>query len=301
MRLLPLLVLLAAACARSNESLVAELERRARAHPDTAADALLDEDRRSVRLETPAREFELALLDARLPAVLGRINGIPMKLILDTGASLVSLSGPAAERTGLYLPPRPEARALSPGFDARYRLGVFHRLRLGPALFLRGIASVPLRESVGGTYAIVGCSVLAHYRITFDFRRRRVRFTPAREHGEPFFAAVLIGKRKYWLLVDSGATRVLLEPWAALELGLIDRTEAARHDAKSESFRSGRSTRIRLPEVTVAGKTFRDVPGGVVHTFPTGEGRPAGLLGLQAFGELAWTLDFTAKTIRLEE
>ena len=120
-------------------------------------------------------------------------------------------------------------------------------------------------------------------------------------HGEPFFVAVSIGKRKYLLLVDSGATRVFLEPWAALELGLIDTADAARHESKSESFRSGRSTRIRLAEVTVAGQTFRDVPGGVVHTFPKGEGRPAGLLGLLAFGELAWTLDFTAKTIRLEE
>ncbi len=79
MRFLPLLVLLAAACARSNESLVAELEKRAREHPNTVADALLDEDRRAVRLETPAREFELALLDDRLPAVLGRINGISIK------------------------------------------------------------------------------------------------------------------------------------------------------------------------------------------------------------------------------
>ncbi len=224
-----------------------------------------------------------------------------MKLILDTGASLVSLSGPAAERTGLYLPPRPEARALSPGFDARYRLGVFDRLRLGPALFLRGIASVPLRESVGGTYAIVGCSVLARYRITFDFKRRRVRFEPAQRHGEIFSAAVGIGGRKYRLLVDSGATRVFLEPWAALELGLIDETEAARHDKKTESFRSGRITRIRLEDVTVAGRRFRDVPGGVVHTFGKGPGRPAGLLGFWAFGELAWTLDFLAKTIRVKE
>ncbi len=108
MRLLPLLVLLAAACARSNERVVADLEERARACPDKAADALLDEDRRSVPLETPVRAFELELLDERLPAVLGRINGMTMKLILDTGASLVSLSGPAAERAGLYLPPRPE-------------------------------------------------------------------------------------------------------------------------------------------------------------------------------------------------
>ena len=54
-----------------------------------------------------------------------------------------------------YLPAGRESRAISPGFDARYRVGAFLSLELGAQRFGRGVAVVPLRDSVGGRYGIV--------------------------------------------------------------------------------------------------------------------------------------------------
>lgn len=293
------LLLLLAACAQSNESILAELEQQATARPDAGADALIDRSPDSVPRIGPARAITLPLGSERLPTVQGRVNGAPLPLMLDSGASLVSLSGPAARAARLYLPRRPEERAISPGFDALYRMGVFDSLDLGGLRFGRGVASVPLRDAVSGSYGIVGCTVLGQYRVTFDFKRRTVRLEPGHGAGRPFFVPARIGGRTYWLLVDSGATRVYLEPWAALELGLISERAASSHGRKSDAFRSGRVTRIRIESMEVAGREFEDVAAGVVHTFGK-RGKPAGLLGLVGLGELVWTLDFAAQTIRVK-
>ena len=292
-----LLPLLLAACVQSNEGYLATLEERAVREPDLVADRIIEEQVQVVRAVGPRRTIEMALLDDRTPTVTGRVNGVEMPLILDSGASLVSLSGLAATATGLYLPPGKESRAISPGFDAVYRVGVFHSIMLDGQRFGRGIAVVPLRDRVGGRYGIVGCSVLGQYRVTFDFRRKMVRLEPTGQADPPLFVEVKIHGRPYRLLVDSGATRLFVEPRVARELDLITDREVAAHRKKSDTFRSGRVTAIRLETVEVAGRTFTDISAGVVHTFT--EGQADGLLGLVGFGKLAWTLDFKARIVRI--
>jgi len=292
-----LLLILVAACAQSNEAYVAILEERAIREPDAEADRIIAEQVQFVAAERPRRTFEMDLLDDRMPTVTGRVNGVEMPLILDSGASLVSLSGRAAEATRLYLPPGRESRAISPGFDAVYRVGVFDSILLDDQRFGRGIAVVPMRDRVGGRYGIVGCSVLGQFKVTFDFRRRKVRLEPNGEGAPPLFVTVKIHGRPYRLLVDSGATRLFVEPRVARELGLITDREVAAHQKKSETFRAGRVTQIRLKSVEVAGRTFTDISAGVVHTFA--KGRADGLLGLAGFGKLVWILDFKARIVRI--
>jgi len=306
-------LLLVAACARSNDRVIEELEHAAAASQDPVAEALLDRAPRAVPPHDP-RRVTIPMINHRLPAVYGKINGHALPLILDSGASLVSVNGAAARATALYLPARAPVRMVSPGFDAAYRIGAFRSLSLGSLEFGRGIATVPTRESrtrdpghgLDGVYGIVGCSVLSHFRVTFDFVRNEVRLEP---HGGPgdtgtLFTPVVIGKKRYWMLVDSGATRVFLDPWAALEQGLIDAGEAALHEEKAAMFGGGRITPIHVPALEVAGRRFENVRGGVVNTFSgrkVREGfRPAGLLGLAGLGKLEWTLDFGARRIRVK-
>jgi hypothetical protein len=306
------LFLVLAACARSNQGLLDELERRARAEPDPEALALLDGKEHRVPLVREPRTISLPLGSGSMPTVTGRVNGVEIPLVLDTGSSIPMLSGPAARAARLYVPPADPVRMMSPGFDARYRLGVFDTLSLGELEFGQGVASVPLREasSSRGAYGIVGCSVLGHFRVTFDFKARRVHLEPHRRPSthRPLFTDVRIGGRSFLMLIDSGATRVFLEPWAARELGLISEADASRHAQKSESFRGGRRrATLRLETLEVGGRTFRDVRAGVVHTFGEERSdrgvRPGGLLGLAGLGEHSWTLDFAAKTltVRVEE
>ncbi|MHC4957580.1 MAG: aspartyl protease family protein [Planctomycetota bacterium] len=297
-----LLTLLLAGCAQSNAAYVAELEQLAIDRPDPGADRLLKGRPGPVTQAGGPTRITLPLRPDRVPTVIGRINGVEMPLMLDSGASLVSLSGPAARAARVYLPPGREQRAISPGFDARYRMGVFDSIEVGPASFGRGVAAIPLKDRFGGRYAIVGCTVLGGFDVTFDFAGRQVTLVrrPGAASG-PFFADVKIQGTTYRLLVDSGATRIFLEPWAARELGLISKREEKEHEGKSQTFRAGRVTRVRLEKIEVAGRVFEHVAAGVVHTFgDQTKNRAAGLLGLAGLGKLVWTLDFSAQKIRLE-
>jgi hypothetical protein len=308
---LPVL-LLVASCASSNASLLQELEEAARSSPDAASDALLARtDVPLVPFTGPLRNAVLPLQANQIPTVMGRINGVEMPIVLDTGSDGVFLSGHAARATRLYLPPGRTEQFLSPGFDARYRRGVFESLELGGLEFGRGLASVAEQESrsfgPGGTYAIVGCSILGHFRITFDFSAREIRLIPhgGRARSGTLVAETRIHGGRYWLLVDSGASRIMLEPWAAQELGLVTASEAERLRAKSGTFGKARHLDVRLERLSVAGGTFEKVDAGVVNTWEgvtADDGiQPAGLLGLAGLGDRVWTVDFGSGSIRVEE
>ena len=295
-----LFLLLAVACAQSNQKELDQLTRDSAARRDPVADRLIRDESDEVEIKGRPVPITLPFVADRLPTVRGRVNGVEMPLILDTGASICSLSGGAARAAGLYLPAGRESRTISPGYDARFRVGAFSSLRLGPQEFGHGVVLVPLRDRVGGRYGIVGCSILGQYRVTFDFKRREARLVPTGRTGKPLFVRVHINGRPCTMLVDSGATRTFLEPRVGLELGLITERDMERHRSKTDTFRSGKVTQVRLKTVKVAGKTFEDVSAGVVLTF--GDRHKAdGLLGLVGFGKLSWTLDFSARTIRLND
>ncbi|NUN52619.1 MAG: membrane protein insertase YidC [Planctomycetaceae bacterium] len=88
------------------------------------------------------------------------------------------------------------------------------------------------------SFAVVGCSVLSHFAVTFDFRKREVRLRPTGKPGytENLMTTVRVNGKPLWLMVDSGATKVFLEPWAALDLDLITEARAKRHDARGASL-----------------------------------------------------------------
>jgi len=293
-------ILLLGACARSNEDLLRDLERP----EDPRTNAVLSQD--AVPIAGEARATTLPMR-GRLPTVDGTVNGVEMPLVIDTGSSHVRLAGPAARDARVVVPRRDAVRMLSPGRDVPHRLAVFESLGLGKLRFGPGVATIALREGADRRGGIVGCSVLSHFRVTFDFQNDELRLEPHGRPGytEPLWTKVAVNGRTYWLMIDSGATRVMLEPWAARELDLISEERAARHLAgKASDETVALYTRVRLETVEVAGRRFREVAGGVVYTFgdePSREGiRPGGLLGLKIFGRLAWTLDFGAKRLTVQ-
>lgn len=302
--------LLLAACAYDNEAILAELEARAREAPAPALEAAIDRDA-PAPLHGRAGAVALPMLPAKVPAVLGRVNGVEMPLVLDTGTTSVILSAEAARDAGLYLPPREPGPLMGPGHVAAARPGAFATLELGPNRLGPGLALVGVNQRPGdwmrlGTrrYAIVGCSVLSHFAVTFDFAQEEVRLRPTGRaaYTDSLLTRVEINGKPLWLMVDTGATTVFLEPWAALELDLITPERAARHEAKGESLRDAFFTRFTLDTVGVPGRVFRDIDGAAVNTFGPRDGpgpRPAGLLGLHAFGDLVWTLDYGTRRLHL--
>jgi len=300
-----------AGCAYSNAGVIGELEARARESPSPALDRVILDDQ-PPPLDGPPHAVALPMVDGKVPAVRGRINGVPMTLVLDTGTSAVVLPAEAARDAGIYLPPGAPADVVGPGHTGRNHLGAFTTIELGPNRIGAGVALVPEDDRPGrwmdlGTdrYAIVGCTVLSHFRITFDFKEREVRLVPtgAAPSGSPLFTAAMVNDRKVLLLVDSGATTVFLEPWAAQELDLISADQAARHGRRARTLSDAIFTRITLDRVDVAGHAFTGIDAAVVDTFGpivSPDFRPGGLLGLRAFGDLVWTLDYGSRTLHIE-
>jgi len=302
-------------CVADNRALLAELEASARAHPRRELDPVALRVAGAVPALGRLRPAALRMLPGKLPAVSGLVNGHPLPLLLDTGATLVTLSAQGAREVGLYLPPGSSARVAAPGNRTRHRIGVFETLELGGLRFGPGAATIPesaayrFRPAGGGSraYGIVGLTVLGRFRLHFDFARREVRLDPCPGVGAAgsLWVPVEISGKRYWLLVDSGAERVVLEPWVALELGLIKAREAKELSQRGEGFGRARRNGVRLPGLSVASRSFGPRSAWIVHTFgedyPKGGFRPGGLLGLAGFGKLVWTVDFAARQLRVED
>jgi len=302
---------LLAACSYSNEAILEELDARARAEPAPALDAVAERGG-PVPLAAPAHEAVLPMVHGKVPAVVGRVNGVEMPVVLDTGSTHVTLTAEAAREARLHLSAQPPSEVAGAGHTGAHRHGAFRTLELGGIRLGPGEATVAINDRPGrwmdlGTrnYAIVGCSVLSHFRVTFDFEKDEVRLAPTggTPYTEPLLTRVEINDRPYALLIDSGATTVFLEPWAALELGLITPERARRHEEKPGRQSDALFTRFTLDRVGVAGREFTDVRAAAVNTFgdvPLAHGpRPAGLLGLKGLGKLVWTLDYGNQTVHV--
>jgi len=306
-----LFALALAACATGNERILRDLAQGTVSRADY--EALARREPGPAPLAGPAAAATLPLTQGRIPAVLGRINGVTLPLVLDTGTSHVMLSGPAARATRAYVARRDPVPIVYPGYQAAHKVCVLDSLEIGDTRFGPVVATVPMRETdhhrwanLGSdAYAIVGCAVLSHFRVTFDFRGREVRLAPT---GRPastrlVTATVEINGRPLSLLVDSGATDLILEPWAARDLGLMNDYRLKDHDERAERADEVVYSRLDPVRVRVAGRTFEEIPALAVRTFGPEvqeEGLVAGLFGLQAFGRMVWTLDYGRRLLEPE-
>jgi len=288
------------------------LERRAQKHPRPEAVALLASESPGFPLESARRgPTTLKLLSARLPAVMGRVNGREIPLLVDTGTTGLLLSGEAAVEAGAYLPPGETIEAISPGHVPLLRIGTVDAVELGAHRFGLGRVAIPVRTADyrrwsgldRDVFGIVGCSVLSHFRVIFDFKRNELRLEP---HGQPsrersLLAPVRVNGQSLWLMVDTGARGVFLEPWAARKLGLVDAARAKELEHKADTPTYAPIEWTELDSLIVDSELFVKVSAGVVNTFddtPTSDGlRPAGLLGIVTLGRHVWTIDFAERRL----
>ena len=309
---LALTALVLAACVRHNDALIRDLESSSEPQPEL--DAVLDDPFRPVALRDGPVSAEFDFSEHDLPFLEGRLNGARVGILLDTGSTAVSLTGPAADAGRVYLPRRGAVSVVTPGDESPHRLAAFESLAIGPFAFGSGAAAVAQRESssrtargwIGSRYAIVGSTVLSHFRVTIDFGRSTVRLERHGQAPRPgtLLARVQLGEIRTWMLVDSGATRLGLEPWAAHELGLIDSVELERFAKRAGATGGGRRKTVRVDRMTVAGREFRRVRATVLNTFGKrkhGGRRVAGLLGLAGLGKLVWTLDYATRDLDVSD
>ena len=314
-RLIAAALALLLSCATSdNASVIAELEQHASANRD-------DELERRIRAPEPYRptgaitRTVLAMGSAKVPVVEGAINGVAMPLLLDTGTTHVVISGAAARDCELYLPPGRTVALVTPGYEARFRLGAPRSITLGKTVLAGGVAVVGEKESGlarrlgvrAASHATIGAAVLSNFVMVLDFGKREVILEP--HGGEPFagvlWTEVVVNDKRCLMLVDSGANGIFLEPTFARSLGLIDEREEERHRQKAETAGAARFTPVQVQRVTIGGHTFKKVRAYVVNVVDNEGSLEAlprgGLLGLAGLGPHRWTIDYAKKQLVLEK
>jgi hypothetical protein len=178
------------------------------------------------------------------------VNGHPLKLVLDTGASGILLSHTAAETTGLTRLGAATLRGF--GDNARpmggYR-GLAEHLRIGPLDYRNAVVSVAGQDVPNIEDGLIGADVFADFLVTMDFAARKLRLSPFGGYQpgdtEPYDGAItpethsytrvyrfghmlllpahVSGSREVHFVLDTGAARTLISYDLAEEVSKLNR------------------------------------------------------------------------------
>lgn len=121
----------------------------------------------TVRLGTGSGVVQVAGSRRGHFVIAGAINGVPVSMMVDTGASLVSISPSAARRMGLDLNSgRPitldTANGLAPG------VAITLRVVEGLGSSVRNVAGVVMSKDMKGGDVLLGMSFLQHFDLNIE-------------------------------------------------------------------------------------------------------------------------------------
>jgi predicted aspartyl protease len=142
--------------------------------------------RHAMALASPYRAYELPLLGfengathVRTYGVAVLVNGSPVKLVLDTGASGIVMSRAAAERAGLERLSETTVRGI--GDDSKvpggYRALADH-FRIGDVEYRNAVINVAEQNLAGIEDGLIGSNMFSEFLITIDFGAGKLRLAP---------------------------------------------------------------------------------------------------------------------------
>jgi len=129
--------------------------------------------------EVPLQAFVSTATHMRTFGLEVLVNGKPARLVLDTGASGIVLSRPAAERVGLVRVT--DATVSGIGDNSKMTGGyraIAERFRIGDVEYSDAVINVADQSFVGIEDGLIGSNVLAEFLITLDFGVGKLRLEP---------------------------------------------------------------------------------------------------------------------------
>jgi predicted aspartyl protease len=242
---------------------------------------------------TQSAALPLSFID-RLPHVPALVDDAPVQLLLDTGASLTSLTAATASRIGLAAEPGRRVLMAGVGGGSVAPLALVHRMQFG-AVGL-GPVEVPLLPFALAPPGVardglLGRNVLGRLDLDIDLPRARVivyRGTlcpglPPHWQQQPGVAelrvrvpasgamllAVAVDGRPAWALVDTGASRSVIRPELAQALGA---TEAMLAGARAVTVQGAAEAVTHAPVVAFGsirvGRVLWERPAMLVAALP---------------------------------
>jgi len=129
--------------------------------------------------EVPLEAFVSGATHMRTFGLEVMVNGKPARLVLDTGASGIVMSHPAAERVGLTRAADATVRGI--GDNAKMSGGyraIAERFRVGEVEYRDAVISVADQNFIGIEDGLIGSNVLGEFLITLDFGGGKLRLDP---------------------------------------------------------------------------------------------------------------------------
>jgi len=244
----------------------------------------------------------------------GEVGGIPVRVVVDSGAQFSAIDRALADRLGLSKPIALPMLAYGVSGEPSLTHTVRLDLGLGP-LAVRGMRAAVLNiatlsAATGREFSLLlGRDVLRELVVEADFPRRRAAFHSPGAYapppdarpvplkltgGAPMTPVRVEGSAPFDVLVDTGATGTLaLSAQAAQTTGLLapGRPVSAAHSVSLGGLSLDRM--VRAHTVQVAGLTLRGVDVQVYA--PSARGPiPDGLLGTGLFRRFRIALDLGA-------
>jgi predicted aspartyl protease len=129
--------------------------------------------------EVPLQAFVSTATHMRTFGLEVLVNGKPSRLVLDTGASGIVLSRPAAERVGLVRVTDSTVNGIGDNskMTGGYR-AIAERFRIGGVEYSDAVINVADQSFVGIEDGLIGSNVLADFLITLDFAAGKLRLEP---------------------------------------------------------------------------------------------------------------------------
>jgi predicted aspartyl protease len=129
--------------------------------------------------EVPLQAFVSTATHMRTFGLEVMANGKPARLVLDTGASGIVLSRPAAERVGLVRVTGATVSGIGDNskMSGGYR-AIAERFRIGDLEYSDAVINVADQSFVGIEDGLIGSNVLAEFLITLDFGAGKLRLEP---------------------------------------------------------------------------------------------------------------------------
>ena len=225
-------------------------------------------------------------LSPGVPVVTAAIDGQPVRLILDTGATRSVLDEAAVARLGVPLDEWAAMTMRGVGGAVRHRVARLRTLTLGGAALRRRSAAGDMSIAVvpglplspdAAVSGLLGAEYLSGYDLEWDGRTARLhevagcsgRFLPwtgpydalAAEPAVPgwFVVTVAVGKTRLRALLDTGAEHSVLLPRGAAATGL---RAGGRERAGIAGIGPGEIAAeiVTLAEVRIGSETIRAMP-----------------------------------------
>jgi predicted aspartyl protease len=276
--------------------------------------------------EIPLRAFDDPATGTRRYGLEVLVNGSPVKLVLDTGASGIVMSRAAAERAGLARLADGAVRGIGDnGKGASGYRSVAEHFRIGDVEYRDALISVAEQNMAGIEDGLIGSNVFSEFLITLDFAAGKLRLNPLPSYrpgeelqdrveipemrdgarvyrfGHLLLVPVRVNSHEGLFVVDTGAARTMMSYDLAAGASNLNRDD--RTTIRGLSGKVGDVYKTGNLELEFAGFAQKSIGVTAIDTWELSHRlgtEISGFLGLPVLDLFTLTIDYRDGLVKFE-